>query len=106
MRACSTAWRRLLARSPFVLHELENMEITSSLHSIYAKTSTCPMQGEMFLSVQMRVARLYERRTESGQWQLDDEAYAALRGALSAYVAQLHIISADDLQRAQLLRDV
>ncbi len=38
MQACSTAWRHSLARSPFVLPDIETMGITSSLRSIYATT--------------------------------------------------------------------
>ncbi|MFL9912449.1 hypothetical protein [Paraburkholderia sp. RL17-337-BIB-A] len=58
---------------------------------------------EIVVRAQTRLAELYANATKSGQWQLDDDTYAALQSALSVYIAQLHIVSRADLQRAGLV---
>ncbi|TCG04903.1 hypothetical protein BZM27_37585 [Paraburkholderia steynii] len=62
-----------------------------------------PYAAEIVTSAQRRLAQFYAHASETGQWQLDDETYVALQGALSAYVAQLHIVSTEGLQRAGIL---
>jgi len=58
---------------------------------------------EIVVRAQTRLAEFYANGTKSGQWQLDDDTYAALQSALSVYIAQLHMVSGADLQRAGLV---
>jgi len=62
-----------------------------------------PYAREIVVGAQAQLAEFYAHATKTGQWQLDDDTYAALQSALSVYFAQVHIVSATDLQRARLV---